>query len=68
MASKVIMLKLSYHGGPTCRWLKKEGDKVSMGEPFAEIVPTKPPWKCRLSQWSAARSLFRKVSQHRWVN
>jgi pyruvate dehydrogenase E2 component (dihydrolipoamide acetyltransferase) len=39
MASKVIMPKLSptMEEGQISRWLKKEGDKVSMGEPLAEI-------------------------------
>lgn len=39
MASKVIMPKLSptMEEGQIARWLKKEGDKVSMGEPLAEI-------------------------------
>src|SRR4030088_114193 len=39
MASQVIMPKLSptMEEGQLSRWLKKEGDKVSMGEPLAEI-------------------------------
>jgi pyruvate dehydrogenase E2 component (dihydrolipoamide acetyltransferase) len=39
MATKVIMPKLSptMEEGQLSRWLKKEGDKVSMGEPLAEI-------------------------------
>src|SRR5687767_679051 len=39
MATKVIMPKLSptMEEGQIARWLKKEGDKVSMGEPLAEI-------------------------------
>jgi pyruvate dehydrogenase E2 component (dihydrolipoamide acetyltransferase) len=39
MATKVIMPKLSptMEEGQIWRWLKKEGDKVSMGEPLAEI-------------------------------
>src|SRR5262249_45107008 len=39
MASKVIMPKLSptMEEGQIARWLKKEGDKVSAGEPLAEI-------------------------------
>jgi len=39
MATKVIMPKLSptMEEGQISRWLKKEGDKVSMGEPLAEI-------------------------------
>src|SRR5204863_9787626 len=39
MASQVIMPKLSptMEEGQVARWLKKEGDKVSMGEPLAEI-------------------------------
>src|SRR6266566_5102471 len=39
MASEVIMPKLSptMEEGQLSRWLKKEGDRVSMGEPLAEI-------------------------------
>jgi len=39
MATKVVMPKLSptMEEGQVARWLKKEGDKVSMGEPLAEI-------------------------------
>src|SRR6266581_2741362 len=39
MATQVIMPKLSptMEEGQLSRWLKKEGDKVSMGEPRAEI-------------------------------
>src|SRR4051794_19850033 len=39
MANQVVMPKLSptMEEGQLTRWLKKEGDKVSMGEPLAEI-------------------------------
>lgn len=39
MATQVMMPKLSptMEEGQLSRWLKKEGDKVSMGEPLAEI-------------------------------
>src|SRR4029078_10691676 len=39
MATKVIMPKLSptMEEGQISRWLKKEGDKVSMSEPVAEM-------------------------------
>src|SRR6266536_1853093 len=39
MATEVVMPKLSptMEEGQLSRWLKKEGDKVSMGEPIAEI-------------------------------
>src|SRR4249919_1153166 len=39
MANQVVMPKLSptMEEGQLARWLKKEGDKVSMGEPLAEI-------------------------------
>ncbi|MBC7911699.1 MAG: 2-oxo acid dehydrogenase subunit E2, partial [Pyrinomonadaceae bacterium] len=39
MATQVVMPKLSptMEEGQLTRWLKKEGDKVSMGEPLAEI-------------------------------
>jgi pyruvate dehydrogenase E2 component (dihydrolipoamide acetyltransferase) len=39
MANEVMMPKLSptMEEGLVSRWLKKEGDRVSMGEPLAEI-------------------------------
>src|ERR687893_2198701 len=39
MATQVIMPKLSptMEEGQLSKWLKKEGDQVSMGEPLAEI-------------------------------
>src|ERR671932_1802361 len=39
MATQVVMPKLSptMEEGQISRWLKKEGDAVSMGEPLAEI-------------------------------
>src|SRR2546423_11391791 len=39
MATQVVMPKLSptMEEGQIARWLKQEGDKVSMGEPLAEI-------------------------------
>src|SRR5947209_318532 len=39
MATQIVMPKLSptMEEGQLARWLKKEGDKVSMGEPLAEI-------------------------------
>ena len=39
MATQVVMPKLSptMEEGQLSRWLKKEGDQVSMGEPLAEI-------------------------------
>ncbi|HWS53375.1 MAG TPA: biotin/lipoyl-containing protein, partial [Pyrinomonadaceae bacterium] len=39
MATQVVMPKLSptMEEGQLSRWLKKEGDKVSVGEPLAEV-------------------------------
>src|SRR2546421_8361436 len=39
MATQIVMPKLSptMEEGQVTRWLKQEGDKVSMGEPLAEI-------------------------------
>src|SRR2546423_10004131 len=39
MATQIVMPKLSptMEEGQITRWLKQEGDKVSMGEPLAEI-------------------------------
>ena len=42
MATQVVMPKLSptMEEGQLARWLKKEGDQVSVGEPIAEVDAT----------------------------
>jgi pyruvate dehydrogenase E2 component (dihydrolipoamide acetyltransferase) len=59
MASKVIMPKLSptMEEGQLARWLKKEGDKVSMGEPLAEIDTD----KATMEMQALANGVLRKI-------
>src|SRR6476619_67046 len=59
MASKVIMPKLSptMEEGQIARWLKKEGDKVSMGEPIAEIDTD----KATMEMQALATGVLRKI-------
>src|SRR5258705_229138 len=59
MASKVIMPKLSptMKEGQIPRWLKKEGDKVSMGEPLAEIDTD----KATMEMQALADGVLRKI-------
>ena len=59
MATKVIMPKLSptMEEGQISRWLKKEGDKVSMGEPLAEIDTD----KATMEMQALADGVLRKI-------
>src|SRR6476469_187242 len=59
MASKVIMPKLSptMEEGQIARWLKKEGDNVSMGEPLAEIDTD----KATMEMQALANGVLRKI-------
>lgn len=59
MASKVMMPKLSptMEEGQIARWLKKEGDKVSMGEPLAEIDTD----KATMEMQALANGVLRKI-------
>jgi pyruvate dehydrogenase E2 component (dihydrolipoamide acetyltransferase) len=59
MATKVIMPKLSptMEEGQISRWLKKEGDKVSMGEPIAEIDTD----KATMEMQALANGVLRKI-------
>ena len=59
MASQVIMPKLSptMEEGQLSRWLKKEGDKVSMGEPLAEIDTD----KATMEMQALANGVLRKI-------
>src|SRR4030095_950114 len=59
MASKVIMPKLSptLEEGQIARWLKKEGDKVSMGEPLAEIDTD----KATMEMQALSNGVLRKI-------
>src|ERR1041385_2630184 len=59
MATKVIMPKLSptMEEGQIARWLKKEGDKVSMGEPLAEIDTD----KATMEMQALSNGVLRKI-------
>ena len=59
MASKVMMPKLSptMEEGQIARWLKKEGDKVSMGEPLAEIDTD----KATMEMQALSNGVLRKI-------
>lgn len=59
MATKVIMPKLSptMEEGQISRWLKKEGDKVSMGEPLAEIDTD----KATMEMQALGNGILRKI-------
>src|SRR6476661_1329076 len=60
MATKVIMPKLSptMEDGQISRWLKKEGDKVSMGEPLAEIDTDKATMEMQALGNGVLRKIF----------
>ncbi len=59
MATEVIMPKLSptMEEGQLSRWLKKEGDRVSMGEPLAEIDTD----KATMEMQALANGVLRKI-------
>src|SRR6266536_2424772 len=59
MATQVIMPKLSptMEEGQLSRWLKKEGDKVSMGEPLAEVDTD----KATMEMQALANGVLRKI-------
>src|ERR1044071_6912575 len=59
MATQVVMPKLSptMEEGQLARWLKKEGDKVSMGEPLAEIDTD----KATMEMQALSAGVLRKV-------
>ncbi len=59
MATQVIMPKLSptMEEGLLSRWLKKEGDKVSMGEPLAEIDTD----KATMEMQALSNGVLRKI-------
>src|SRR5712691_327223 len=59
MATQVVMPKLSptMEEGQLSRWLKKEGDKVSMGEPLAEIDTD----KATMEMQALSHGVLRKI-------
>src|ERR687895_413087 len=59
MATQVVMPKLSptMEEGQLSRWLKNEGDKVSMGEPLAEIDTD----KATMEMQALGNGILRKI-------
>lgn len=59
MATQVVMPKLSptMEEGQLSRWLKKEGDKVSMGEPLAEVDTD----KATMEMQALSNGVLRKI-------
>src|ERR671938_1056720 len=59
MATQVVMPKLSptMEEGQLSRWLKKEGDKVTVGEPIAEVDSDKATMEAQ----ALAEGVLRKV-------
>src|ERR1043166_1123068 len=59
MATQVVMPKLSptMEEGQLSRWLKKEGDKVSGGEPIAEVATDKATMEAQ----ALAEGVLRKI-------
>ena len=59
MATQVVMPKLSLtmEEAQIARWLKKEGDKVSMGEPLAEIDTD----KATMEMQALSEGVLRKI-------
>src|SRR5215472_11367835 len=59
MATQVVMPKLSptMEEGQLSRWLKKEGDRVSMGEPLAEIDTD----KATMEMQALSNGVLRKI-------
>jgi pyruvate dehydrogenase E2 component (dihydrolipoamide acetyltransferase) len=65
MATQVIMPKLSptMEEGQLSRWLKKEGDKVSMGEPLAEIDTDKATMEMQAMSSGVLRKILIKEGE-----
>ena len=59
MATQVVMPKLSptMEEGQLSRWLKKEGDKVTVGEPLAEVDTDKATMEAQ----ALAEGVLRKI-------
>src|SRR5215475_6668371 len=65
MATQVIMPKLSptMEEGQVSRWLKQEGDKVSMGEPLAEIDTDKATMEMQALSAGVLRKILIKEGE-----
>lgn len=60
MATQVVMPKLSptMEEGQLARWLKKEGDRVSVGEPLAEVDTDKATMEAQALTSGVLRKVF----------
>ncbi len=65
MATQVVMPKLSptMEEGQLSRWLKKEGDKVSVGEPLAEVDTDKATMEAQALATGVLRKIFVKEGE-----
>ena len=65
MDTQVVMPKLSptMEEGQVARWLKKEGDKVSMGEPLAEIDTDKATMEMQALSGGVLRKVLVKEGE-----
>src|SRR5215831_15746625 len=65
MATQVVMPKLSptMEEGQVARWLKKEGDSVSMGEPLAEIDTDKATMEMQALSSGVLRKILIKEGE-----
>src|SRR4051812_43913922 len=65
MATEVVMPKLSptMEEGQLSRWLKKEGDRVSMGEPLAEIDTDKATMEMQALSTGVLRKILIKEGE-----
>src|SRR4051812_2112655 len=65
MATQVVMPKLSptMEEGQLSRWLKKEGDKVSVGEPLAEIDTDKATMEAQALTTGVLRKILVKEGE-----
>lgn len=66
MATQVVMPKLSptMEEGQISRWLKNEGDKVSMGEPLAEIDTDKATMEMQALGSGVLRKILVKAGEN----
>ncbi|HEX8181772.1 MAG TPA: pyruvate dehydrogenase complex dihydrolipoamide acetyltransferase [Pyrinomonadaceae bacterium] len=65
MATQVVMPKLSptMEEGQLARWLKREGDKVSMGEPLAEIDTDKATMEAQALTSGVLRKILAQAGE-----
>src|SRR3982750_28694 len=65
MATQVVMPKLSptLEEGQLSRWLKKEGDQVSVGEPIAEIDTDKATMEMQALSSGVLRKILIKEGE-----